>query len=510
MRTRKKSVLALGMVVVLVVMAFATVPMGTIADDPVPLPPTITKTASPTDICFGSINTKSTVTITVTGDGGTSTTITPMDVVFAIDSSGSMTITDPSDGRLDAAKYFVDQMDDSRDTGGVVSWDNDIDFTYDLSDDFDDTDGLKYEIDQVDSSGGTNLNVGLDEAIDMLDANTRTEESAEVIIFLTDGIGTYTDAADGGPASEAATSGYTIYSIGLSSYVDEEPLEDMADATGGSYYFSATSSNLQDIYDDIFDEIVTSTIPHYVDVVEITESYITGHSDFNIAPTSISTSLSGQTTIIWEDVAKHVGNYDDALTADETVTLTFKVGANKPGYHMGIQVLPGAKVLYSNVDGIYTYWVPIPQAYINVKQTANLIADGGDEYLDVGDVIIWQDATNVYVKYVTTDGWYMTETHLHVDDALADIPKTNKGNPKIGKFDYSTDHSPAVQEYTYTIPWVVSSGDTLYFAVHAVVQKEIPTVIECTEPEYRIETAWGEGDDFGGNSWAMYIEYVDP
>ena len=57
------------------------------------------------------------MTIEVTGDGGTSTTITPMDVVFAIDSSGSMDWNDPSDLRLTAAKAFVDDMVSTRDTG---------------------------------------------------------------------------------------------------------------------------------------------------------------------------------------------------------------------------------------------------------------------------------------------------------------------------------------------------------------------------------------------------------
>jgi Ca-activated chloride channel family protein len=497
------------MVAILVGMAFAAVPMYSVADDPSIVAPSVTKSVSPTDISFGSINTKTTVTIEVTGAGGTSSTITPMDVVFAIDSSGSMGWNDGSDLRLDAAAYFLDQMDDSRDTAGVVSWDYYIDFAKGLWSDFDDTDGIEYWIYQTDAYGGTNLNVGLNEAIDMLDDNSRTGASSEVIIFLTDGQGTYTSAADGGPAAEAATSGYVIYSIGLGSSASSTALEDMANATGGEYYSSASASNLQDIYDDIYGAIVTSTQPHDVQVVEITESYITGHSNFNIAPDSVTTAAGGKTTIIWNNVGQWVGDYDTVLSASETVTFTFQVGANKPGYHMGVQDYGNAKVNYENGDGDHAGSVLIPQAYINVAQTANLIADGGDEYLDVGDVTIWQDATNVYVKYVTTGGWEMTETHLHVDDAVADIPQNKKGNPKIGKFDYSNVHSPAVTEYTYTIPWSLSSGDILYIAAHAVVRKETGQDDEGN-PIYREETAWGEGTGFNGNSWAMYIKYEDP
>ena len=243
-------------------------------------------------------------------------------------------------------------------------------------------------------------------------------------------------------------------------------------------------------------------------MIEVTESYIVGHDNFNIAPDDIIDNGDGTTTIIWENIAQHVGDYDDGLDADETVTLTFDVGADKPGYQMEVQVEGEAIVEYSDSDGVYVGYVDIPQAYINVAYSTDMIADGGDEYIDVGDIIIWQDATNLYVKYVTDDGWEMTETHLHVADAVADIPHTKKGNPKIGKFAYSEDHSPAVTEYLYTILWTVDPGDILFIAAHAVVQKEIESLTECTE--YQIETAWGEGEDFGGSSWAMYIEYEDP
>jgi Ca-activated chloride channel family protein len=514
MKKPKKIALAMGLAMLMVGMSFATMIGG--ADDET-LPPSVTKTLSTDTIYFGSTETETTVTIEVTGDGGTSSTITPMDVVFAIDSSGSMGWNDPSDLRLSAAKGFVDNMDDSRDTGGVVSWDSDIDFTFGLSDDFDDTDGLKYEIDQVGASGGTNLNVGLYEAVSMLDANTRVEDSVEVIIFLTDGQGLYTDADDGGPADDAADEGYIIFSIGLNIGVNSTPeanLMDMADATGGAYYSSANASNLQAIYDAIFDEIVTSTIPHNVDVCEILEEYIVlDTTSFNIAPDSITYNLDGTTTIKWLNVGQYVGDNDAALDADETVTLTFDVGADKAGYMLPVQVLPGAKIVYDDSDGVYAGMVPIPQAYLNVVFTADFIADGGSEdtAIVVGEIFMWQDANNYYVKFVTTGDWYMTLTHLHVADDAADIPQTKKGNPQVGKFDYETEHSPAVQEYTYTIPWSVDweSGTTLYTAAHANVQM-LTGYDDEGDPVYRMETAWGDGCEFGGNSWATYSKYVDP
>ena len=511
MGNKRQIALVVGLAIVLVGMSFATVPIG--AEDngngTTILPPSVTKGVSPDTIIFGSIESQTTVTIEVTGDGGTSASAIPMDVVFSIDSSGSMGWNDPSNLRLTAAKDFVDNMNSLVDQGGVVGWDTSVYPTYGLSSDFT---TLKSQIDLVNAGGGTNLNVGLNAAIAMLDANPRllTDPSAEAIIFLTDGQGTYTWSGNpGSPADDAASKGYVIYSIGLGPAASG-PLVDMATVTGGAYYSSATAANLQAIYDAIYSEILTSTVPHFVDVTEVTESYIVGHDNFNIAPDGVTTALDGTTTIIWSNVAQYVGDLDDGLDAGEMVTLTFTVGADKAGYELPVQVLPDAHIEYSDSEDNYVGSVPIPQAYLNVMQAANLIADGGDEYLDVGDVIIWQDDEYLYVKYVTTDGWYMTETHLDVKLDPNDIPQNKKGNPKIGHFDINEEHAPT-QDVTYMIPWDEDWPDapTLYIAAHAVVQKEIGTD-EFGDPIYRGETAWGEGPGFSGNSWAMYIVYVDP
>jgi hypothetical protein len=174
---------------------------------------------------------------------------TPIDVILAIDSSGSMDWNDPADERLAAAKAFVDLLDDTRDQVGVVSWDNDIDFTVALTNDFD---TVRTKIDTVDHDGGTNLDVGLDASIDLLDASAR--ESVKVIIFLSNGVGAYTPCGGGGPIDEAKDNDYVVYAIGLVS--NAAHLEDMATCTGGDYYEDATPATLQEIYEDIFDEIL--------------------------------------------------------------------------------------------------------------------------------------------------------------------------------------------------------------------------------------------------------------
>lgn len=330
------------------------------------IPPYVTKDVSPQDIHVAGTGfyEETTVTITVTGAGGTSTTITPLDVVFAIDSSGSMSWNDPGGLRKTAAKSFVDKMDAARDLAGVVSWDDGIDFTFALSNDFT---AVKNQIDTVDSSGGTNLDAGLSSAIGLLDAGKQTD-SIPVIIFLTDGDGTYTYAASSGPASVAAAKGYVIYSIGLGDIPNTAPLQDMASETGGTYYESPSAANLQAIFDAIFEEIVTSTVPYNVDVIEITQSYIINEGSFNIAPDSVTTDASGVTTITWNDIGS-INDGDPDMSAEEAVTLTFTAKSAAIGTALPVELLPGAEVCYTDNEGVSAAsCVPIPQAYINVER----------------------------------------------------------------------------------------------------------------------------------------------
>ncbi len=123
------------------------------------------------------------------------------------------------------------------------------------------------------------------------------------------------------------------------------------------------------------------------------------------------------------------------------------------------------------------------------------------QYIDAGDVLVWNDADNIYVKYETNGVWELTETHLYV----------GKTNPEEltsapGQFPYSEEHNPAETEWTYTIPladidsyslefnkkgkttgkWIADGSfgfeinDMVYIAAHAIVQKE--TII--TEAPY--------------------------
>ena len=295
------------------------------------------KYVTPEDIYLygdGQFPDKTTVTLEINGYGGRGSSDT-LAVVFAIDSSGSMRWTDPSNLRLAAAGTFVDKMltTPENDRGGVVSWDNSIDFTYGLvAEDEDNFDTLKKNIHSVNSVGDTNLNTGLNAAIGML--NAEGSAANKVIILVTDGGGVYTPSGKyGSPADDAAKKGIVIYPIGLAvspgSYA-ESSLMEIAEVTGGLYFPSPSASNLDAIFASVYAG-VTNTVPYTIDLMEVTESYIVAEDDFSIIPDSVTENDDGTTTMVWTNVGRYVGNKNDILDASETFVVTFTAGSDKLG-----------------------------------------------------------------------------------------------------------------------------------------------------------------------------------
>ena len=124
--------------------------------------------------------------------------------------------------------------------------------------------------------------------------------------------------------------------------------------------------------------------------------------------------------------------------------------------------------------------------------TVDLIAG---QHIVAGTVSVFANKTEIIIKYETINGWEINATHLSIgNDGLNSFPTTGSGNPKIGHFEYATDHSQSVTEYEYTID-KSDLADMYYFAAHAVVVNE----------NSKTETAWAKGKQFEGNNWAMYV-----
>lgn len=176
---------------------------------------------------------------------------TGIDVVFVIDSSGSMTSNDPSGLRKEAAKAFVDKLG-SNDRAAIVDFDSSANVYQDF---ISDHTSLKNAINRIDSRGGTNLSAGMSRAIDLFISNYTRTDAYKYIIFLTDGDGQYSTQY----TSTASNNGIVVYTVGLGRGVRENTLKAIAEGTGGKYYFASTADALSGIYKDVSFETVDYT-----------------------------------------------------------------------------------------------------------------------------------------------------------------------------------------------------------------------------------------------------------
>ena len=134
--------------------------------------------------------------------------------------------------------------------------------------------------------------------------------------------------------------------------------------------------------------------------------------------------------------------------------------------------------------------------------------------LDVGDVLVWNDGTTLYIKYAITDpDWCLTETHLAVATTLDSIPQNKNDNPIPGHFPYNHEDLGCITSDLYIIPLSeVGAGgieceELLYIAAHALVQKQIG-IDESGMLIFQTESAWADGIRFTDRgNWATYFTY---
>lgn len=178
--------------------------------------------------------------------GRDGTDVVYVDVMFTMDSSGSMSWNDPSGYRKIAAKSFVGALI-SGDRAGVVDFDSYANLIRPLTPDFD---SVNASIDSLDSSGGTNIGAGVSVANNHL-ISSGDPEHAWMMILLTDGQGSYNDYY----TQQAIENNIAIYTIGLGSGINSALLTSIATATGGQYYPVSSADQLPDVFREISGEI---------------------------------------------------------------------------------------------------------------------------------------------------------------------------------------------------------------------------------------------------------------
>ncbi|MCX8207107.1 MAG: VWA domain-containing protein [Methanothrix sp.] len=302
-------------------------------------------------------------TVSINLKGGERPCASPIDVVLSIDSSGSMTTSDPEDLRKSAARQFVSGLDLSTDRVGIVSW-NTSATTWPLTNNLSD---IESSINSIGADGNTCLDTGLKAAIDLL-----TESSgSKVIVLLTDGISTdgghYTPPGiPGSPVDEARSKGIMVFTIALGPDADARNLTEIARSTGGEFYTAPDASALADIYQRIRSSI-TGIVAKDVIVTYVLPSALS----VNLSPYSGSQPVAsvrkqGDSTVLtWQ-----IG----AIQANQSRTLSFDVSSPEPGTFV-LGTSPDTAVSYTDCGGTRSA-VPIPPLTLRVSPPGSFSLEG--------------------------------------------------------------------------------------------------------------------------------------
>lgn len=190
-----------------------------------------------------------------------------IDIVLAIDISGSMRAGDLKPSRIEASKSVIGKFIDGRpyDRIAMVIFESE---SFTLCPLTTDHNMLKTYLKQVNSGmlqDGTAIGMGLATAINRL---RESDAKSKVIILLTDGANNAGNISPLAAAEMAKDKNIRVYTIGVGSQVggmipipgtntytiadlDEPLLKQIASATGGKYFRATDSQKLSNIYSEI-------------------------------------------------------------------------------------------------------------------------------------------------------------------------------------------------------------------------------------------------------------------
>jgi len=164
--------------------------------------------------------------------------------------------------------------------------------------------------------------------------------------------------------------------------------------------------------------------------------------------------------------------------------------------------------------GLLIAALPVP----SIAATYDLWAGAGQndtsKGVDVGYVEVWNDANNLYVKYVVdVPGWRLAETHLYVGSEQPVAKKKGSGPLPPGQFPYDQDDPESDKtnwptENLYTIPLYWQFGTTIYVAAHAIVEQFEVIPGGFVQTEITTQTLWA-GQYINAGSVTVYREGDD-
>ncbi|HSX09117.1 MAG TPA: VWA domain-containing protein, partial [Candidatus Saccharimonadales bacterium] len=190
----------------------------------------------------------------------------PGDTMLVMDTSGSMNDKNGTSGTklsnaITSATNFVNIVSaEANNRIGLVNFSNAATLDSSLTSTFA---SVSAKVNALKANGETCIQCGIDKASQEIGANKRAGIK-NAIIILTDGLANYVEgsskqvstataeqAALTAATNDSKANGTVIYAIGLGQNVDSAFLTKLATSTGGQYYFSPTTDQLNDIYSQI-------------------------------------------------------------------------------------------------------------------------------------------------------------------------------------------------------------------------------------------------------------------
>lgn len=199
------------------------------------------------------------------------TTTEGIDIVLALDISGSMLARDFKPDRLEASKNVATEFISGRpyDRMGLVVFSGESFTQCPLTTDHAVLINLLREIKSGMIEDGTAIGMGLATAVNRI---RDSEAKSKVIILLTDGVNNRGEISPATAADIAKTFGIRVYTIGVGSMgtapypvqtpfgmqyrdmpveIDEDILREIASSTGGKYYRATDNNKLLEVYSEI-------------------------------------------------------------------------------------------------------------------------------------------------------------------------------------------------------------------------------------------------------------------
>lgn len=215
-----------------------------------------------------------------------------IDIVIALDASGSMLAKDFEPDRFEASKEVAEQFISKRpnDRIGLVIFEGEAYTQCPLTGDQGIVTELLRESEMQVVEPGTAIGMGLATAVNRL---RDSEAVSKVIILLTDGVNTHGKVHPLAAAKMAEEFGIRVYTIGVGTNgkaktpvaidfagkyiydyvdveIDEETLKTIATTTGGKYFRATDNSKLKEIYEEIdqLEKAKIETIEYQIDLPE--------------------------------------------------------------------------------------------------------------------------------------------------------------------------------------------------------------------------------------------------